>query len=318
MTQSSTAAAVIVPPSPPPASEQAALRPTLAGKLVLTAMFWGGTFIAGRVLAQAMPLMSAAFCRFLVAAVLLVLVAKKFEGGLPRLNRSQLATTAFLGFTGIFLYNLCFFGALARIPAGRTALFVSLNPIMTALAASLVFHERLGLRRWAGIAVAMLGAMVVITRGDFAGTLHDFHQSFGAGEMLMSLAVLSWAAYTLGSRKAMETLSPIAATTYATLWGLTFLSLGAAGEIVSVPWASFGWKIWLSILYLGAIGTVVGFIWYYQGIRAVGPSRTAIFTNLVPAFGVLLGALLLGENILASMLIGGALSAIGVSLTNRK
>ena len=100
--------------------------------------------------------------------------------------------------------------------------------------------------------------------------------------------------------------------------GLAFLSLGAAGEIVSVPWASFGWKIWLSILYLGAIGTVVGFIWYYQGIRAVGPSRTAIFTNLVPAFGVLLGALLLGESILASMLIGGALSAIGVSLTNRK
>lgn len=68
-------------PSPPPASEQAALRPTLAGKLVLTAMFWGGTFIAGRVLAQAMPLMSAAFCRFLVAAVLLVLVAKSSKAG---------------------------------------------------------------------------------------------------------------------------------------------------------------------------------------------------------------------------------------------
>lgn len=301
-----------------PARAHAALRPALTFKLALTALFWGGTFIAGRVLAQSMPLMTAAFGRFLVAALLLVLVACRLEGGLPRLNRSQIAVTAFLGFTGIFLYNVCFFGALARIPAGRTALFVSLNPIMTALAASLIFRERLGLRCWTGIGVALLGAMVVITRGDLAGTVHDFSQSFGAGEALMSLAVLSWAAYTLGSRKAMETLSPIAATTYATLWGLAFLSLGAAGEIGSVPWASFGWRIWLSMLYLGAIGTVVGFIWYYQGIREIGPSRAAVFTNLVPAFGVILSAGLLGEPILASMLAGGALAAAGVSLTNRK
>jgi cation diffusion facilitator family transporter len=63
----------------------------------------------------------------------------RFEGRLPRLNRSQALTTAALGLTGIFLYNVFFLGALARIPAGRTALFVSLTPIMTALLASAVF-----------------------------------------------------------------------------------------------------------------------------------------------------------------------------------
>lgn len=109
-----------------------------------------------------------------------------------------------------------------------------------------------------------------------------------------------------------------AATTYATLWGLAFLSVGAAGELGSIHWTSLGWPVWSSIFYIGAIGTVVAFIWYYQGIRAVGPSRTAVFTNLVPAFGVLLSAGILGEEILVSMLIGGVLSALGVSLTNRK
>lgn len=305
-------------PTPRPSSAPPALSPVLSLKLVMVALFWGGTFIAGRILAQALPLVMAAFGRFLVAAILLVWVAFRFEGGLPRLNRSQLLATATMGLTGIFLYNVCFFGALARIPAGRTALFVSLTPIVTALMASLVFRERLGSKRWVGIGVALIGALIVITRGDLAGAIRDIRESIGLGEMLMSLAVLNWAAYTLISRKATESMSSIAATTYAALWGLAFLSVGAMGEFGSVRWLTLGWQVWASILYLGAIGTVVAFIWYYQGIRAVGPSRTAVFTNLVPAFGVLLSAGLLGEEVLASMLVGGVVSAIGVSLANRK
>lgn len=303
---------------PLPSGFTGRLGATLALKLVLTALFWGGTFIAGRVLAQAMPLMTAAAGRFAVAAVLLVAVAVRFEGGLPRLNRWQALITAALGLTGIFLYNVFFLGALARIPAGRTALFVSLTPIMTALLASAVFGERLGWRAWLGICVALVGAAIVITRGDPAGAVSDIGSSFGLGETMMMLAVASWAAYTLISRKAMESLSPIAATTYATLWGLAFLAMGAAGEVGSIPWMSLGWQAWAAIIYLGAIGTVLGFIWYYEGIRAVGPSRTAVFTNLVPAFGVMLSAVLLGEDILASMLVGGAISVVGVTLANRR
>ena len=303
---------------PLPEGFSARLDATLALKLVLTALFWGGTFIAGRVLAQSMPLMTAAAGRFAVAAVLLVAVAVRFEGRLPRLNRSQALTTAALGLTGIFLYNVFFLGALARIPAGRTALFVSLTPIMTALLASAVFGERLGWRAWIGICVALVGAVIVITRGDPAGAARDMGPSFGPGETMMILAVASWAAYTLISRKALESLSPIAATTYATLWGLAFLAVGAAGEVASIPWMSLGWQAWAAIIYLGAVGTVLGFIWYYEGIRAVGPSRTAVFTNLVPAFGVMLSAVLLGEDILASMLVGGAISVMGVALTNRR
>jgi drug/metabolite transporter (DMT)-like permease len=305
--------------SPPsPSAFKARLDTALALKLVLTALFWGGTFIAGRVLAQALPAMTAAAGRFAVAAVLLLAVAWRFEGGLPRLNRSQVLTTATLGLTGIFLYNVFFFGALARVPAGRTALFVSLTPVMTALLAHAVFDERLGWRGWLGICVALVGAAIVVTRGDPAGAVRDIGSSFGLGESMMMLAVASWAAYTLISRKAMESLSPIAATTYATLWGLALLAMGAAAEVASIAWASIGWRAWAAIIYLGAIGTVLGFIWYYEGIRAVGPSRTAVFTNLVPAFGVMLSALMLGENILASMLVGGAISVLGVTLTNRR
>jgi drug/metabolite transporter (DMT)-like permease len=173
-------------------------------------------------------------------------------------------------------------------------------------------------RRWAGILVALIGALVVITRGDLIGGIADISQSLGLGELMMLGAVFSWAAYTLISRKALETLSPIVATTYGTLWGFVFLTIGAIGEFKDVDWFHLDWRVWTSVFYLGAFGTVLAFIWYYQGIQTVGPSRTAIFTNLVPAFGVLFSAALLGEPILISMVVGGLIAVLGVSLVNKK
>jgi drug/metabolite transporter (DMT)-like permease len=222
-----------------------------------------------------------------------------------------------LGLTGIFLYNLCFFGALGRMPAGRAALFIALNPIVTALAAALLLRERLTAVKWAGIALAFCGAAVVITRGDPAGALRDIGQSVGLGELLMVCAISSWAAYTLVGRSALKGLSPIAATTYASLWGLLFLAVGAARDIASVEWSAIGWQVWAGLCYLGAFGTVLGFVWYYEGVKAIGASRTAVFNNLVPVFGIGLAALLLGEQVLASMVAGGVLVAAGVTLTNR-
>lgn len=295
----------------------AAVAPLVYIKLIFVALFWGGTFIAGRILVQAVPPLTAAACRFLVAAGLLLVVAWKAEGGLPRLDRKQLATTAALGFFGIFLYNLCFFAALARMPAGRTALFVALNPIVTALAAAALLHERLSRRKWLGIAIALCGASIIITRGDPLGALHDISQSIGMGEVLMLCAISSWAAYTLIGRFALKKLSPVAATTYAVLWGLAFLVTGAAFEFTGIDWSKFGWQAGASVVYLGACGTVIGFIWYYEGVKAIGASRTAVFNNLVPACGIVLASLLLGEPILASMIAGGALAILGVTLTNR-
>jgi drug/metabolite transporter (DMT)-like permease len=313
--------ALSIPPASLPHSLPAARRPAhplaVYAKLVAVAMCWGGTFIAGRNVAHALPVMVGAAARFAVAALLLVLLAYWKEGGLPRLSKQQMIRTMLLGLTGIFLYNLCFLGALGRIPAGRAALFVALNPIVTALAAAVVMRERLSARKWCGIAVAFVGAAIVITRGDFAGAVHDITTSLGTGELFMLASVCSWAAYTLVGRRAMADLSPIAATSYAALWGFLLLAGGAAGQLNQVDRQSVGWSTWAAVGYLGAIGTVIGFVWYYEGVKALGPSRAAVFNNLVPVFGVGFGALLLGEPVLISMVVGGAVTVAGVMLTSR-
>lgn len=287
-------------------------------KLILTALLWGGTFIAGRVLAPLMGPTLIASGRYAIAVVLLILVAWHFEGGLPRLNRQQILTTFALGFSGIFLYNITFLIALANMPAGRTALFAALNPIITALLCVIFLRERLSVMGWAGIALALCGAGVIATKGDLFALFSNQGNVFGIGEWSMIGAATCWAVYTVLGRHALKGLTPIASTTYAALWGFALLveasfliPQGAAPTAVS-------WQAVAAMLYLGVFGTVVAFVLYYQGVKAIGPARTAVFNNLIPAFGVLLGTVLLGERLYISMIIGGALVISGVVLTNRR
>jgi len=296
--------------SPPP---PAATRATYA-KLVAVPAIWGGTFIAGRILALAVPAAVGSLLRFLVAVAALLAAAWWIEGGLPRLTRRQLLGTVLLGATGIFAYNLFFLGALARLPASRTSLIIALNPVVTIAAASLLLGERMSPRRWLGVAVALVGVWIVISRGDVLGSVAG---AVGLGELLMFGGVCSWAAYTLIGRRVLAGLTPLAATTWAALWGMALLALAALPELRHVDVADLTLPVVLSVLYLGVLGTAVGFVWYYQAVQRLGASRTVIFNNLVPVFGATFGVLLLGEPLLPSMLLGGAIAVAGVMLVTK-
>ncbi len=92
-------------------------------KLLFTAFFWGGTFIAGRVVTQYSPPFPAAFLRFAIAAIFLILLTWKTEGGFPRLQKHQLLPLLLLGMTGVFAYNFFFFKRTVLIkPDGASAI----------------------------------------------------------------------------------------------------------------------------------------------------------------------------------------------------
>jgi len=286
-------------------------------KLVLCALFWGATFIAGRIAVQAMPPLTVATGRFVLASLLLLVIAYRVEGGLPKLSYKQLWVTLLLGLTGVAIYNVFFFGALERMPAGKTALLVALSPIMTAVTVALILKEKLGPYRWGGIALALIGTLTIVTKGDILGASQGLLQSFGWGELLMLGAIVSWVSYTVISRFALRGLSPIAATTYASLWGALVLGLAAFTEIDALRPEMLNWSNFFTIFYLGSFGSAIAFIWYNEGVKMIGPARTVVFTNLVPVFGLLLSYLILDEPIYLSMVIGGTIVIAGVTLTNQ-
>ena len=282
-------------------------------KLFAVAFFWGGTFVAGRFLAGSAHPVSAAFFRFVIASLCLLLALCMSEGRLPRLEARQALAVAALGLTGVFAYNLFFFNGLSLIGAARAALIIALNPVAITLCSALIYREALPLSRLIGIPLSVIGALVVITRGQ---PLQIFSGGIGRGELLIFGCVLSWTLYSVIGKTAMCGLSPLAAVCWSSIAGTLLLSIPALAY-GSLPEAvHFSWPVWCSIGYLGLFGTVVGFLWYFEGIQKIGPSRAAVFINFVPVNGVLLATLLLGEPLDVSLIGGGLLVIFGAYLAN--
>lgn len=283
---------------------------------LLGAMFmWGGTWIAGRIVAQELTApLAAASIRFFIAAAALGAFAVVTGGRLPRpAGRREWGAVTGLALTGITLYNLCFFYGLKHIPAGRGALVVALNPVAVALLAWFAGSDRMSARKMLGIALALAGCLTVIGNGDPLALLHG---AVGIGEWLILGCVAFWTAYTFIGRRATDSLSPLAATLYACLLGACLL--GAVSLLVGgADPAAWSWRVWSSILFLAIGGTALGFTWFADGVRHLGAARASAFINLVPVFAVLQGAWLLGERLDAAVLGGGLLVLAGVWLTSQ-
>ena len=292
----------------------AAPKITDYGRLIAVPAIWGGTFVAGKLVVATLSPLMGSFARYLIACVALLVAAFAIEGGLPRLTRQQWLATFVLGLLGVFSYNLFFMGALELLPASRAALIIALNPVITIAISSFALRERLSARRWAGVAIALAGVWIVISHGD---VISIASAGVGRGELFMLAAVTSWALYTVIGRKVLTGLTPIAATNYAALFGTVMLGLLASREFGSIHAAQFDWKMIAALLYLGVGGTALAFVWYYTSIKKLGAAVASIFTNLVPVFGVAISVAVLGEPLLPSMLVGGAVAIVGVFMVSR-
>ncbi len=307
-------------------------REILYLKLVLTAVFWGGTFVAGRIVSRGAGPFSASFLRFIVASVFLLgfllkstrrkstlREAAPVEPAAAKTPRHGDVKTLFLlfllGITGVFAYNVFFFSGLKTVTAGRASLIIATNPAFIALFSRLLFKEELGFMTVAGIFISIAGATAVVCKGSLSVVLHG---RLGVGELYILGCVASWVSYSLLGKKALRNVPPLVAVTGACVMGTLCLTAPALHEGILSQIATYSISVWLAIFYLGIFGTALGFIWYYEGILAIGASRAGIFISIVPVSSVILAFFILNEGIDTSVLIGAGLIITGVYITNRE
>jgi drug/metabolite transporter (DMT)-like permease len=282
-------------------------------KLILTAFFWGGTFIAGKMIAGSVNPVCASFLRFAIASFFLLIITLKTKGRLPVLHKQQILPVFLLGLTGVFAYNILFLTGLKYIGAGRASLIIANNPILISVLSALFFKEQLNGVKAIGICLSVMGAMVVISNGrlaDFA----SYH--IGIGEFLIAGCVLSWVAYSLIGKYVMAGLSPLVSVTYSAVIGAALLFIPAMFSGLAGAIFNYAVLDWVNLFYLGLFGTVLGFLWYYQGIERIGPMKASVFINFVPISAITLSFFILKEQITVSILLGALLVILGVYLTN--
>lgn len=276
-----------------------------------TAFFWGGTFVAGKYAVADIPPIAVAMLRFAVAwfplAFLLVFVQKQSL----RLSRSDIGIFAALGFVGAALPNALIFTGVQYTSAANAALIQAAMPVITVLAAGVLVGERLGLRQWAGIVLSLLGVAYIIGNGSFGALLA---LDLNAGNLMILGAVTAWALNTVFSRMAVGRYTPLQVSTHMALFGGVFLGIATLIMSPQLVWKTPGLPAISAILFVAIFANVIGQVWWISGIKAVGPSRVAIFTNLQAIFGVILATLMLGERLAAFHVVGAAAVIGGVML----
>ena len=248
-------------------------------KLLGMAVLWGASWPMGRMLGQSLPPLTGGAVRFVLASVLLLgwLFARSRFATLAALSARQWLGLAVAASVGVCGYAVFFMLGLQAMPAGKAAVVVAVNPVLTLLLAAWLFGERLNAKILAGMLLAVCGAITAVTQGQPLTVLSG---GIKAGEWLIFGCVVCWAAYTLIGR--------------AVLRGIDALTVTAATS------------------FIGA--TVLAYAWYFEGVKTLGAGSAAAYITLVPIFGVLSSAWFLGEPLHISLVAGCAAAVGGMTL----
>jgi drug/metabolite transporter (DMT)-like permease len=272
-------------------------------------LIWGVNFpIAKAALSEMSPLAFNAL-RFPLAA-LVVLAALRRRGGFLWPARGDRLRVFALGVLGNVFYQQFFIFGLALTRAGTASLLLAATPIITALLSAGLGHERVGSRTWLGVIATFVGIALVVV---FGGAASEEGASL-LGDLLMIGASISWAVYTVGSRRYIERYGSVQFTAW-TLWtGAIGLCLIGVPSVMQTDLGAISASAWFGVVYAGALSIGVAYLIWYYGVRLIGNTRTAAYSNLVPVVALIAAWLQLGEVPGAGQIIGAGVILGGLTL----
>jgi drug/metabolite transporter (DMT)-like permease len=279
-----------------------------AGVLAVMVL-WAGNFIVVKSAIGILPPVGFTFLRFTLVSLTLFGLLRWREGsvGLPR--RDRLAIMGF-GALGFGVYQILWTTGLSMIPAGDSALLIAATPVFVALVAVIAHTDVLTPTKLGGVLVSFAGVALVIASGQglaLNGSLF--------GEVITLAATICWAIYTGFASPYLWRYSPLRATAWASLAGTLVLAPIGLVQLGGVDVATLEPAVLLAILYSGFLSSGVSNVIVMNGVKIVGPTRTAALQFLVPALAVVLAAVFLDEPIRAGQIVGGAVIVVGVLLT---
>jgi drug/metabolite transporter (DMT)-like permease len=282
--------------------------------LLGVALLWAGNYPLAKIGLHELGPVTMSARRALVAAPLLVLVSRLLEGPLPRLARRDLIAVVVLAVSGFVGNSALWYVGLRWTSPANAGILGAASPVVVALAAAAWLRERVSPVNLAGIGLTLAAVLLTIAQGS-PRTLLTL--SVNRGDVIILVSQSLWVVYTLYSRANLSTFSP--------LQMLAGAHVVAAGlllpmALVERPWQAFAHASWVGfsvVLYSAFLGTPAH-IAFYQAVRTVGPSRAAVFMNLIPFMVLGLSWLMLGEPIHWYHWVGAIGVIGGVVLTTRR
>jgi len=272
---------------------------------------YGTSYVAARVTLDSIPPTTLATLRLVIAALVLAFLARPrpADPALSRDDRRAIAWMGVLGFAAAYAFSNW---GIASSTATNAALLIVVEPVSLMLLSPLYLGERLSRREALGAALAVAGTAVVVVNG-IPGVTEKLVPHW-QGDVLLVLSGLAYASYSLLGRRVLERHAALGVTTRSLVWGTVALLPVAGAE-----WASGSRPAWTApavagTLYLAVVITALGYLAWNWALARVPAPRAAIFLNVQPIVGALLGAALLGERLTPFTILGGALIVSGLAV----
>lgn len=278
---------------------------------VLAMAFWATNFAFSPVVLDAVGAIQLTGSRWFIAIIVLIPLALMTE----KVTRAVIVgewkihvVQALLGYVG---YTLLLYYALGVTSPVTASVLVALNPATIAIAARFILHENLSVNTIVGIAISIVGALVVVFGGGIAGGF-----AFSYGDVLLLFATVLWTAYSMLAPRVNT--PPITATAVqATISAIIMVPFMA----LDIAWGNTAWFTmdgfdWLGVLWIGLIPSAGAYFLWNISSDWIGPTRTGAFLNIIPVFTALF-VVAFGGTVTPTQLLGGALVLLGVSYANR-
>ncbi|MHB1683467.1 MAG: DMT family transporter [Bacilli bacterium] len=277
--------------------------------LTLATLLWSGNYIAGRMLAPAMPAFLLNGVRWTVSAALLLLLMSASGKRIP--YRARWRELLLLGFIGMFVFSTLTYLGLHTVPAAQAGMISGALPAGILLLSVLLLHERPSPLAWSGMALSILGVAVLVGAG------HTGHFAFSIGDVELIAAALAWGFYTVLGKRFSHSMDALTMTAGAALFG-AIPSLAAGLLLTPLSAVHMTPAAWAALLYVSTAASVIAYFVWTAGVNLTGASRSAPFINLLPVWTVVLGFLLLGERLTLSEYLGGAIIVAGALLASAR
>jgi len=240
--------------------------------------------------------------RFGLAALVMLAIIRR-RGGLGAPPRRTAVAAFLMGAVGYAAQSASYFAALDRIDASLLTLLLYVYPVLVMVGAVLLRREPWSARRAAGLCLALLGILLVLSAA--AGQRFDW-----LGVALGLTAGVVYTAYILVGDRVVAEVPPIPLTTLVCCGAFTtyaLVSLGRGG-----PSLGFGAEGWGWLVAVALVSTVASILLFFAGLARVGPSVASILSVLEPVVTVGSAAAVFGESLSAYQLAGGALVLVAV------
>ncbi|OCP08029.1 MULTISPECIES: DMT family transporter [unclassified Ensifer] len=281
--------------------------------LCITALFWGGNSVAGKMaVGHVSPMMLTTLRWVFALIVILVLMTPQIRRDWDKIRKHWLQLLAY-GAIGFTTFNALLYSALKYTSAINAVILQAGIPMLIFLFNFALFRTKASVAQVIGFTVTLVGVLVTAAHGDITSLLS---LEFNFGDALMIAACVVYAGYTVALRykPTMHWQSFIAAPAFGALLSaipLLFWEIGTGTAIVP---DSTGWII---VLYAAIFPSLMSQVLYVRGVEMIGANRAGLFINAIPVFGTLLSVMLIGETLHLFHLVALLLVLGGIAIAEK-